>query len=420
MKKNLRVLLSAFIGFTAFVFLMSCKKENETLIKPTQEVKNKSFFTRIDSSGIQRPKDIIDTVISICKIDDLSSHFSDAVIRKYGYPRWDLAMMLMNENRLKTLLVPVVDSADRVRLLISAYQQSNDKFLFKMIAKEMQQPGLPKYSKDIKVFSSQSLAGIFRSFEKKIIASKNLPHSPSSNIETNGFSSINTIQFCWTISVFYADGSLDVSNWQCITQIVLTPATYGSIASAPDLPEIGGGGGGGGGNGDGIDPNPCVNAEQQALIQLKQQFDDYVENETPQEYPVHAIQIDLKPYHEIKNWIIVKGSIVPWKVSASTVIDLSYDNFPASFDRKLSLQSLGSQYEGSNDLIISTWTPLTPIIRINNNHSRYPSGLLTESGILNHRMRANVAISWAGCNINVSPGFETTQRHTNSISITTQ
>ncbi|MFN7585666.1 MAG: hypothetical protein ACK5RI_07100, partial [Bacteroidota bacterium] len=61
MKKNLRVLLSAFIGFTAFVFLMSCKKENETLIKPTQEVKNKSFFTRIEPSGIQRPRDIIDT-----------------------------------------------------------------------------------------------------------------------------------------------------------------------------------------------------------------------------------------------------------------------------------------------------------------------------------------------------------------------
>jgi len=224
MKKNLRVLLSATMALSIFFFLISCKKENESPIQPAPEIKNKSFFTRIEASGVQRAKDLIDTVISICKINDLTSHFSDAVIGKYGYPRWDLTMTLQNENGLKTLLVPVVDSADRVRLIISAYQQSNDKFLFKMIAKDMQQPGLPKSSKDNKVFTSQSLAGIFNSLEKQVIASKNLSHSPGSNIETNGWI-FN--QFCWTISIIHADGEVEVHNWQCITQIILTPSAYG-------------------------------------------------------------------------------------------------------------------------------------------------------------------------------------------------
>jgi hypothetical protein len=257
MKKNLGVLLSAFIGFTAFIFLMSCKKENETLIKPTQEIKNKSFFTRIEPSGIQRPKDIIDTVISICKIDDLSSHFSDVVIRKYGYPRWDLAMMLKNENGLKTLLVPVVDSADRVRLIISAYQQSNDKFLFKMIAKEMQQPGLPKYSRDNKVFTSQSLAGIFNSLEKQVIASKNLSNSPSNEFETNS-SNITISWICWTEMWVDENGGFFMTNTKCSYTMIFTSSTYGSIASVPDLPEIGGGGGSGGGGDDGGSENVWI------------------------------------------------------------------------------------------------------------------------------------------------------------------
>ncbi|MCE2974429.1 MAG: hypothetical protein LW852_13365, partial [Sediminibacterium sp.] len=237
MKKNLRMLLSATMAVSIFFFLISCKKENERLVQTAPEIKNKSFFTRIEASGVQRAKDLIDTVISICKINDLTSHFSDAVIRKYGYPRWDLAMTLQNENGLKTLLVPVVDTADRVRLIISAYQQSNDKFLFKMIAKDMQQLGLPKYSKDNKVFTSQSLAGIFNSLEKQVIASKNLSHSPGNDIETNG---VVFIQFCWTISIRYGDGSVQVQNWQCNTHIILTPQTYKSINSENDLPEIGG------------------------------------------------------------------------------------------------------------------------------------------------------------------------------------
>jgi hypothetical protein len=102
------------------------------------------------------------------------------------------------------------------------------------------------------------------------------------------------------------------------------------------------------------------------------------------------------------------------------VIDLSYDNFPSTYNRTLSLKSSGSQYEGANNFIISTWTPSTPEIRINQNHSRYPSGIVTESGILNHRMRAHVTFTYGGCTIDVNPGFETTGRQSNSLSVIVQ
>jgi hypothetical protein len=145
--------------------------------------------------------------------------------------------------------VPVVDSADRVRLIISAYQQSKDKFHFKMIAKDMQQPGLPESSNDNKVFTRQSLAGIFNSLEKQVIALKNIPNSPSSNIETTRGLGISVSGVCWSIFWVDENGGVFVTNWQCSYTIRVTQSAYGWISSnVPDLPEIGGGGGGGGGN----------------------------------------------------------------------------------------------------------------------------------------------------------------------------
>jgi hypothetical protein len=128
----------------------------------------------------------------------------------------------------------------------------------------------------------------------------------------------------------------------------------------------------------------------------------------------------LNPYHEIKNWTIVEGSINHWKVTATTVIDLSYDNFTTNNNRTLSLLSLGTQYEGSNNVIMSTWTPSSPVIRINSNHSPYPSGSVTESGSLNHRMKANLKVTTPCGEFTFSPGFEDTRRHTNTLIINTQ
>jgi len=128
----------------------------------------------------------------------------------------------------------------------------------------------------------------------------------------------------------------------------------------------------------------------------------------------------LNPYHEIKNWTIVEGSINHWKVTATTVIDLSYDNFPVSYNRTLSLQSLGSQYEGSNNLITSTWTPSSPVIRINSNHTRFPSGSVTESGSLNHRMKGQLKVNTPCGEFTFSPGFEDSRRHAGTLTIITQ
>jgi hypothetical protein len=239
--------LTKQILLISFVFFLSCKKQTEVSSPPQKPLSENAFFSRAKISANQSDRDLVDTIIDFCKRADDISHFSDAVINKYGYPKWDLTMTLQNENGLKTLFVPVVDSADRVRLIISAYQQSKDKFLFKMIAKDMQHPGLPKSSNDNKVFTQQSLAGIFNSFEKRVIELKNIPNSPSSNIETRGLG-FTFSWLCWTESWMDETGGFFMTNTKCSYTITFTPDAYGGIASVPDLPEIGGGGSGGGGD----------------------------------------------------------------------------------------------------------------------------------------------------------------------------
>lgn len=184
----------------------------------------------------------------------------------------------------------------------------------------------------------------------------------------------------------------------------------GHIGVVEDIQDVGVGG----------EQYPCANAEQEALNQLELQFNEHIASETLTSYPTLVTQIDLNPYHEVKNWTIVEGSINHWKVTATTVIDLSYDNFPVSYNRTLSLQSLGSQYEGSNNLITSTWTPSSPVIRINSNHTRFPSGSVTESGSLNHRMKGQLKVNTPCGEFTFSPGFEDSRRHTGTLTIITQ
>jgi hypothetical protein len=85
------------------------------------------------------------------------------------------------------------------------------------------------------------------------------------------------------------------------------------------------------------------------------------------------------------------------------------------------LKSLGSQFEGTNNLIISTWTPSTPVIRVFNNHSRYPSGIVTESGTLNHRMKGQIKVNTEFCGeLSFSLGFEDARTCSNSLKVDTQ
>jgi hypothetical protein len=357
---------------------------------------------------------LVDTVIDFCKRADDISHFSKVVMEKYGHPKWDLTLTLNNENGLKSLMVPVADTSNQVKLIIFAYQDTKDHVIFKFVGRNTPQPGLPLATNSGKTLTKESLVGIFNALDKRVAASKIQPNSSMENIKSNSYIS----SLCWLITWHYADGSVGVLNSQCSYQIIITPGNAkggladGQIGVVEDI-QIGDGGGGG-------EQDPCANAEQDALNQLKLQFDEQKEYKTPITQPINATQIDLNPYHEIKNWTIVEGSINHWKVTATTVIDLSYDNFPVSYNRTLSLQSLGSQYEGSNNLITSTWTPSSPVIRINSNHTRFPSGSVTESGSLNHRMKGQLKVNTPCGEFTFSPGFEDSRRHTGTLTIITQ
>ena len=402
-----------------FISLVSCKKQAD--ISPNQTIlKNENaFFYREKVSPSANEKDLVDTIINFCKKGDSTAHFSNKIIAKYGYPQWDLALPISNANGLKSLFIPVVDTGNRVQLIIFAYQDSRKHVIFKFIDRNTEQTQLPKASGDSRIFCKESLTGIFDALDKSVAAARIPKNSSMENIKSNG---TYVESLCWLISWHYDDGEVGVLNPQCSYQIIITPDNAGrkpglanGLIGVYEDVQVGDGGGGGV-----VDPNPCANAEQEALKQLERQFNEYIEDKTPNNYPIYATQIDLKPYHEIINWTIVEGSINHWKVTARTIVDLTYDNFPASFDRTLSLQSLGSQYEGTNNLIMSTWTPLTPVIRIFNNHSRYPSGNVTESGTLRHRMKGDIKVVTFCGEFSFSPGFEDTRTHSNTLTVTTQ
>jgi len=396
----------------SFVFFLSCKKQTEVTSEPQKTMTNNAFFSREKISTKQSDRDLIDTIIDICKRADNNSQISKAVIAKYGYPKWDLTITLSNANGLKSLFVPVVDSSNQVQLLILAHQDSKEHVVFKFITKNTPQPRLPLGTSDGKTFTNESLVGIFNVLDKRVTALRAQSNSSSENVKTNG--GVTVIETCWYYSWTDAEGGVYVTNTQCSYKVLFSG--YKDITAAQNLePFLEGGGGG-----PPADPNPCANAEKEALNQLEQQFNEYIEDQTPNNYPIYATQIDLKPYHEIIDWTIVEGSINHWKVTATTVIDLSYDDFPRSYNRTLALQSKGSRYEGANNFIISTWTPSTPEIRINSNHTRFPSGIVTESGSLNHRMKGQLKVNTPCGEFTFSPGFEDTRRHTGTLTIISQ
>ena len=151
------------------------------------------------------------------------------------------------------------------------------------------------------------------------------------------------------------------------------------------------------------------------------QFDDYIADNVSAPVPVVITQIDLNPYHDIIPWDIVNARIAGWKVFARTDIYLEYDNFAINFNRNLKLTSLGSQYDGSNNIIISTWTTNNPVVNIFNNHTRFPNGTVNESGNLNHKMKAEVKLTIPLCGeITIHPGLETTKFYSNTLTVNTQ
>jgi len=231
-----------------FISLVSCKKQAD--ISPNQTIlKNENaFFYREKVSPSANEKDLVDTIINFCKKGDSTAHFSNKIIAKYGYPQWNLALPISNANGLKSLFIPVVDTGSRVQLIIFAYQDSRKHVIFKFIDRNTEQTQLPKASADSRIFCKESLTGIFGALDKSVAAARIPKNSAMENIKSNG---TYVTSLCWSKSVIYGDGSLEVWNTQCSYQIFITPGISRNsglpdalIGVYEDIQVVGDGGGG--------------------------------------------------------------------------------------------------------------------------------------------------------------------------------
>jgi hypothetical protein len=166
-------------------------------------------------------------------------------MEKYGHPKWDLTLTLNNENGLKSLMVPVADTSNQVKLIIFAYQDTKDHVIFKFVGRSTPQPGLPLSTNSGKTLTKESLVGIFNALDKRVMASKIQLNSSMENVKAN-----NTYisSLCWLITWHYDDGSVGVLNSQCSYQIIITPGIAkggladGQIGVVEDIQDGAGGG----------------------------------------------------------------------------------------------------------------------------------------------------------------------------------
>jgi len=239
--------LTKQVLLVSFIFFTSCQKQTDMSAPTQKSLSDNAFFSRAKISANQSDRDLVDTIIDFCKRADDISHFSKAVMEKYGYPKWDLTLTLNNENGLKSLMVPVVDTSNQVKLIIFAYQDTKDHVIFKFVGRNTPQPGLPVTTNNGKTLTKESLVGIFNALDKRVAASKIQQNSSMENVKTN-----NTYisSLCWLITWHYDDGEVGVLNSQCSYQIIITPGNAkgglaaGQIGVVEDI-QIGDSGGGG-------------------------------------------------------------------------------------------------------------------------------------------------------------------------------
>ncbi len=168
------------------------------------------------------------------------------IIQKYGFPRWDNTMSFNNSNGYQTHFIPLTDSNNNtVNGLLLAYQNGTNGYTFKIINKNDPQSKLPEHgNKEASIFTKQSLKGIFKTAEEKLLTQSN--NSSLSTIDRNRVKALfwSVSYSCWYYTWTEGDGSFGISNTQCSYSFVFTPEVVRIIQF--DEPIFGGWGGGGG------------------------------------------------------------------------------------------------------------------------------------------------------------------------------
>jgi hypothetical protein len=174
------------------------------------------------------------------------------------------------------------------------------------------------------------------------------------------------------------------------------------------------------GDNGGDDENDCQNSEPQAEAMLSGQFDEYIQMASIEEASFQPEEPSTTtPYEKDQDWIVAKqvgSSSGTWKITAITRVKLTRDA-PNSNNKTLELKYVDSRYEGTNNIITTTWENPIHNEQVNFNHTAHPIGQATVTGTVHHKMKANVKVKIGVCEFTLSPGLEKFETASNSLKV---
>jgi hypothetical protein len=139
--------------------------------------------------------------------------------------------------------------------------------------------------------------------------------------------------------------------------------------------------GGVGGGGMGEDDNALLT-----------QFNNYVQfSSTPVNAYAPITADGPDPISYTHTWLVAKGLTGSWSINATTQMDyyhktmynLQLNSLEHVYD-VVNFKTLQSFYQGTNNLITSTWNPFLPVDQVYNNNSMYAYGVSRVSGTIKH------------------------------------
>jgi len=229
MNSSPKIFILIIIPIQSLVF--SCRKEKNFLDEDLARVAEddlffernnglKGYFNYINSG--ESGEGFINKMIEQFRILDLGIGFSSGVKAKYGYPNWDLSIVLKNDNKLKTLVTPFVNG-DSITALLFSYQIDPLRTNYKIYNKINDYLFPESGDKEGKTFSRESLESLF------IVAKKSLDFSKTRNDFTlfnqNSRTVINWM--CWNYYATYTTSGGQVTAWattpQCTYTITYVP-----------------------------------------------------------------------------------------------------------------------------------------------------------------------------------------------------
>lgn len=266
--------MNRIITFLCILLISSCTKENFTTngtYDNTQfflrEKGNSSSLIKTNSIIQSYNNDIVDTIISELKSLDLGNKFSKKIEKEFGLPKWNKYLKLNNNNKLSSVFIPIVDTSNKINMLLFAYQNDKHQTFYKFINRNTLQKKLKKYGdQNATLFTQQSLEGVYKYLESLVNDSQNLNDNNTKTIKTNAIKSTGyyITYTCWSYNWAYTDNEgvvyVGASIPQCTYTITMTNSVESDLIGEPYFQ-----GGSGANSTPSIITDPCLQAKEKII-----------------------------------------------------------------------------------------------------------------------------------------------------------